>query len=108
MDFTELLIKKEFEKIRPPEQIRQDVDLSYTFEKNTLIINEVRPRWDDPSEITTTPCLKARFIISKNIWNIYWMRSDLKWHSYNPNPEVKSIIDVFKILKDDDYGCFFG
>jgi hypothetical protein len=36
------------------------------------------------------------------------MRSDLKWHSYTPAPELRSIEEFFAIVNADDTGCFFG
>ncbi|HEX6996752.1 MAG TPA: DUF3024 domain-containing protein [Gammaproteobacteria bacterium] len=36
------------------------------------------------------------------------MTSDLKWHGYEPMPEVQSIDAFFKLVSEDAYACFFG
>jgi hypothetical protein len=36
------------------------------------------------------------------------MRSDLKWHGYEPNPEVETLSDFLDIIQKDPYGCFWG
>ncbi|MFA0900803.1 DUF3024 domain-containing protein [Vibrio cholerae] len=36
------------------------------------------------------------------------MKSDLKWHAYEPIPEVKFLEVFFEVLQDDAYGCFWG
>jgi hypothetical protein len=35
-------------------------------------------------------------------------RSDLKWHRYEPSPEVNAIEDLPLIVEKDDIACFFG
>jgi hypothetical protein len=36
------------------------------------------------------------------------MRRDLKWHGYEPMPEVKSVDAFFKLVAEDANACFFG
>jgi hypothetical protein len=104
----EKYISDKVEEMRPPEHIRPELDIGYSFEKYTLLINEIRPRWNNPSEIDHLPFVKARFIKSKNHWKLYWMRGNLKWYSYDPNPSVYSIEELFDIINRDEYGCFKG
>jgi hypothetical protein len=35
-------------------------------------------------------------------------RSDLKWHRYEPSPEVNAIEDLILFVEKDDIPCFFG
>lgn len=51
---------------------------------------------------------KATYNKSKLNWKMLWKRSDLKWHRYQPNPEVGSIEEFLDIVQNDEYGCFFG
>lgn len=101
-------IQKKLELIRPPEHIRMELDLSFTFENNILILFEVRPRWDDNSNIQECPFVKARYYKSRNIWQLYWMRGNLKWELYEPKTEIKTIKNLFKTIREDKYGCFLG
>jgi hypothetical protein len=94
-------IQKEVELIRPPEHIRKELDYSFTFENNILMLVEVRPHWNDKSVMQESPFVKARYYKSRNTWQLYWMRGTLKWELYEPKPE-------FKTIREDKYCCFFG
>ncbi len=50
-------------------------------------------------------CAKIQYIKSRNIWKLYWMRSDLKWHGYD---EYSSFETAIKEIDEDPNGCFFG
>jgi len=51
---------------------------------------------------------KATYVRTRGVWRVFWKRSDLKWHGYEPRPEVKSIDDFAALVADDEHGCFFG
>ena len=108
INFNESIIKKLIETIRPPIEARDQVDIDYKFENNTLEIFEIRPRWDNKEEKVQTPIVKTKLIKSRGIWKNYWMRASGKWESYEPNPEVDDLSNFFEILKEDKYGCFWG
>jgi hypothetical protein len=42
------------------------------------------------------------------MWKVYWKRADLKWHRYEPVPEVSAIEKFLAVVKEDEYSCFFG
>jgi len=108
IDFNEALIKQMVEEMRPPVHIRKELDIGYAYENNTLILFEIRPRWDKPEEILHSEFAKTRFIKSQSIWKIYWMRANGKWVQYEPNPEVNDLHSFFVIVKEDKHACFFG
>jgi hypothetical protein len=54
------------------------------------------------------PIAKATYNKSKRNWKVYWQRADLKWHSFEPSPEVESIEDFLALVQADQYACFFG
>jgi hypothetical protein len=95
-------------KRRPPVSARHQVDLGWRIDKKSVLIIETRPVWNNPSEHQELICAKATFVRSQGIWKIYWMRQDLKWHSYEPCSHVKAIGQVFDVVDKDEYGCFFG
>ena len=96
------------EKHRPPAHIRNELDLSFRIEGQSVLILEIRPSWQNPKEKLESEVAKATFVKIKKTWKIYWMRADLKWHRYDPDPEVKSIEDFVEVVERDEYGCFFG
>ncbi|MCL9777627.1 DUF3024 domain-containing protein [Vibrio methylphosphonaticus] len=93
---------------RPPIEIRNQLDLGYRIDGQSIEIFEVRPKWNNPSEQMESPIAKVRFNKSGNEWKIYWMRSDLKWHLYEPTPTVNSLEVFFEVLNADVYGSFWG
>jgi hypothetical protein len=101
-------IEKFMSKHRPPAHIRSEVDIGYRIDNQSVELFEVRPRWDNPQEKTETPVAKATFIKAKQIWKVYWQRSDLKWHSYDPMPKVKYLEDFLSVVGEDKHSCFFS
>lgn len=99
----------EFLKIRrPPAEIRAEVDLEVRIAGQSVQIVEIRPHFLEPSRIMELPVAKATYVKKRQCWKIYWMRSDLKWHSYPPEPELRSIEDFFAVVDADEHSCFFG
>lgn len=92
---------------RPPAHIRHQVDISYKIENQSIIIFEIRPHWQKKEEIES-PVAKTTLVKSQNIWKVYWMRSDLKWHGYEPKPFVETIEEFLAVVDEDSYGCFWG
>ncbi len=93
---------------RPREDIRHKVDLSYKIEGQSIIIFEIRPRWDKPEEIMESPVAKTTFVKAKNHWKVFWQRANLKWYSYEPKPVVKSLAEFTKLVEEDKHHCFWG
>jgi hypothetical protein len=111
MDIEDIKSKIEFyvESKRPADlEIRKKIDIGYTFQSGELEIFELRPRWDNPVMIQRHGVVKAKYIKSKKIWKIYWLRATLKWNGYEPCPEVKTLPEFFKVLDEDKHGCFWG
>lgn len=96
------------EKRRPPPHIRSQLDLGYRIEGQSIEIFEIRPAWGDPEKILELPLAKGTYVRTQDVWKVYWQKRDLKWHRYDPDPEVKSIEEFLDIVDRDEYGCFFG
>ena len=108
ISITEKTIKRFIEEERPPVDIRDKLDLGYSFDGKVLEIFDIRPRWDNPSEIMHLAFAKVRFIKSKNIWKLYWMRASGKWESYPPLPESTHLEKLLTCIKEDSLHCFKG
>jgi Protein of unknown function (DUF3024) len=39
---------------------------------------------------------------------VFWMQRALKWHRYEPVPEVPSLEKFCEIVHQDAHACFFG
>lgn len=108
LDFIEKQIERFVESIRPPQEIRKQLNIGFKYNNYTLEIYEIRPRWDNEKEVVHTPVAKTRYIKKQEVWKIYWMRANGNWEGYPPQKEVKTIDDFFKILEEDKHACFWG
>lgn len=93
---------------KPPEHLRNQLDIGYKIEGQSIVIFEIRPQWNNPEIILEHPFAKTTFVKTKNKWNVFWMRADLKWHSYPPKPTVENLRAFIKLVEKDEHHCFFG
>jgi hypothetical protein len=94
---------------RPPPHIRAELDLAFRVTGQSVEIFEIRPAWrGPPEEKQESPVAKATYVRARGVWRIFWQRRDLKWHSYEPRPEVKSVEDFASLVAEDAQACFFG
>ena len=101
-------VGKFIEKRRPPPHIRPQLDLGFRVKDQSVEIFEIRPLWDNPEKIIEEAVAKATYVKTQEIWKVYWQRVDLKWHRYDPTPEVDSLSQFLELVDRDEYACFFG
>src|SRR5260370_26564596 len=104
----EKLVAEFVEERRPPPHIRVKVDLAFRISGQSIEIFEIRPHWRNKGTTLEHPVAKATYNKSKLKWKVFWQRADLKWHSYQPSPEVASVEEFLDLVRDDDHCCFFG
>ena len=93
---------------RPPENVRDQVDINYKIENQSVIIFEIRPDWKDKSKKIETNVAKATFVKAESYWKIFWFMSDMEWHPYKPNATVKFLKEFVKVVEEDNHNCFWG
>ena len=116
MAFTEsesaehtMTIEKHFwSKRRPPLELRDKIREGQRFTDQTLDLFYVRPHWQHPGETIDSPVARIRYVRSRKLWQLYWMRADLKWHRYAPQPVAANLEQALQIIDEDANGCFFG
>ncbi len=96
------------EKHRPPAYIRNEVDLSFRVKDQSIEIFEIRPVWNNPDKKIESMVAKTTYVKKTGLWKVYWQRADLKWHSYEPTPEVKTLEDFLALVDKDEHSCFNG
>ncbi len=96
------------EKRRPPPHVRPKLDLGFRVAGQSVELFEVRPRFDTPSEKSEHAVAKATYVKAQDVWRVFWQRADLKWHRYDPAPEVPSLEDFLHLVQEDKRACFFG
>ena len=107
VDIIELM-ENYVERIRPPHDIRHQLDIGYKIDNQSIILLEIRPSFRDPKVLSESEYAKATYVKSENKWKVYWMRGNLKWTLYEPRPKVKNLKDFVELVEEDKYHCFKG
>ncbi len=108
IDFIEGRIRQRINSMRPPKEIRDELDLGFSFDGRELILHEIRPHWNDPDNFLHIPFARAVYLKSRKIWKIYWMRASGSWEWYEPAPLAKTVDEFFDLVEEDKLGCFQG
>jgi hypothetical protein len=94
---------------RPPPRIRAELDLEHRIDGQSLVIFERRPAWRGAAgETIESMVAKVTYVRSRDQWRVYWQRADLRWHPYDPAPEVATVEEFLRLVDEDAYACFFG
>lgn len=105
LDVIEIM-EQFLERNRPPEHIRKELDIGYRIDDQSVFIFEIRPAFQNPSEIREHDFAKATYVKSRDRWKIYWLRSS-GWYPYRP-AEMKTLEAFVQEVEKDPYGCFKG
>jgi hypothetical protein len=72
-------------------------------------IFEVRPALGGAAgEKVEIPVAKATYVRTVRRWRVFWLRQDMKWHTYQPVPDVATIEEFVTLVREDRNACFFG
>lgn len=104
----EKIVGKYIEGRRPPGHVRDQVDLAFRIDGQSVIIFEIREIWHQPGKKVESPIAKATYVKKTKSWKVYWQRADMKWHGYEPTPETKTIEEFLDVVETDEYQCFWG
>jgi hypothetical protein len=93
-------------KTRPgfAEQLRFECEI----DGHAVTVWEVRSPWDGVGDHTRMGVARFRFVRSRGVWELYWMRPDLNWHRYDPAEPTPDLAALVAIVEADEYGAFFG
>lgn len=104
----EKTLEQHIQKVRPPEDIRDKLDVGYDFDGRAIMLVEIRPKWDDPKRIMRYPYAKIRYIKSQKLFKLYWLRASGKWELYEPFPESSHLQKLLDVVEEDALYCFKG
>ena len=82
----------------------EKLPLQIIKEKQSYIVGHKRKRFLDGSEYLDKAC-KITCVKSQNLWKLYWMRADLKWHLYEQFTDLDKLLEE---VKTDPHHCFWG
>ena len=96
------------ERTRPPASVETKIGYGFSISGQSVQLNVIRPRWKHPEQKMVSSFAKATYVTTRNLWKVYWMRADLKWHRYPAAPSVSTLEDFLAVVSEDVYGCFRG
>ena len=106
--YSDLIEKLIWAKRRPPLHLRDKVREGQRIEEHEIELFLVRPTFPDPTRQIEESIAKARYVKTRDVWQVFWKRADLKWHRYLPRPKVKSLEAFLKLVHEDANRCFWG
>lgn len=92
------------EWVRLGRKSEQEKDLEILLLRHQLAILERK----QTRTVVEIPIAKTTWVKSRKVWRVFWQRADMKWHSYPPLPEVKSLQEFIDAVEVDEYACFYG
>jgi hypothetical protein len=88
--------------------IRKELDIGFRIKGQSVEIFEIRPEWRNPDNNIEIPVAKSTYVKTHGTWRVFWHRQDMKWHRYDPDPEVASVEEFLALVDRDENACFFG
>jgi len=104
----EVKLQEYIDSRRPPEHLRDKVDLAFRLTGESVLIFTIRPLYSDPSVLLENAIAKADYVKVEDKWHVFWMPSDMTWHRYKLVPDVGSIEEFIEVVESDDHACFWG
>jgi hypothetical protein len=90
-----------------PDRVRHLLRYVYEIGPNSVELFEERPPWDGRgTEWMRHPIAKFRYVAKREVWELFCVYRDLKWHRYEPLPSAGR----FQLLLDEverDPTCIF-
>ncbi len=114
MAFTELELKRidrsvgELCRLRSLPQFADELRFVYEVEGHVVSVYEERLPWRGDGDWTRSGIARFRFVRSKGVWRLYWMRSDLRWYLYETDEMPSDLDALVAIVEADEFGAFFG
>jgi hypothetical protein len=111
-DFDKTRIENAVEAVlgkrRPSSNAGKEGNLGYRIAGQSIEIFAVRPSFRDEKVLQEIPIAKVTFTESRKVWNLFWYRSDLRWHKYDPLPAAGTMEELLAEINADPYACFWG
>ena len=95
-------------KQRSPVHLSDQLRTVYVVKGHGVTVYEERPHWKNPQKWISSGIAKFKYTRKQDVWKLYWMRQDLKWHLYEPFPESRTIGRLVAEVDKDPHGAFFG
>lgn len=93
---------------RSPRQYAGQLRFVYDVEGHRVSIYEERPPRRGTGEWTRQGVARFRYARTTGQWTLFWMRTDLKWHVYDPDVMPRDLASLVELVERDKHCAFFG
>src|SRR5262249_37616782 len=93
---------------RVPPIARDKVRVGYRVQRGDVLVFEERPEFHDPRSWREMPVAEFRYVASKQVWRLYCMHRDLRWHAYQELPSAARFETLLDEVAEDPTGIFWG
>ncbi|WP_074865655.1 DUF3024 domain-containing protein [Lysobacter enzymogenes] len=71
----------------------------------TIEVYGARPAYD---EIVEIPVVKFRYVRTRQVGQLFWLRASGKWQGYGPMLEALGLPELVEEVRRDPFCCFWG
>ena len=93
---------------RVPEDVRDQVRLSFSVRGHSVELLEERPRWNNPSEWVSLKIAQFRFDPGSSKWSLHCRDRNQRWHYYSPLKSTRDFEALLAEVDRDPTGIFWG
>jgi len=100
------LFLREFCDDRVPPHAREQVQLDFHFDRNSVTLVERRPPWDGRGGWTESNIAKFRYFVGRREWRLYCRSRNGRWRQY-PLLGAAARFETLLSEVDEDPICIF-
>jgi len=91
-----------------PEHVRDQLLHRFRVERNSIVLFEYRPSFQNAKVWIEEPVAKFRFLISRGEWHLYWQDRNLRWRQYEWLPPKRTFLPLLQEVERDPTHLFWG
>ena len=93
---------------RVPPHVRDQLELRFRFEGNSVVLYERRPSLARSGEWVEPEVAKFRFFVGRQEWVLYWQNRYLEWKRYDLIGPSRRFEDLLAEVNADPTAIFWG
>ena len=93
---------------RIPTHVRNQLELGFRFEGNSVVLYERRPPWRGKGPWTESAVAKFRYFVGRQEWELYCRDRYERWHRYELIGPSRVFDDLLSEVEEDPTAIFWG
>jgi hypothetical protein len=91
-----------------PPHVRDQIQVSYKIQNDTITIYESRPHWQKPDVWTERTIAQFRYNTKDKLWTLYNSDRNNRWHKHPATGPAATLDPLLEKLDNDPAGIFWG